>query len=69
MTEWLGQPIPLEIDHIDGDSTNNSLDNFRILCPNCHAQTPTYRGLNIKNPLVKNMKQTRYQKYQKTSKV
>lgn len=45
--EWNGQPIPLELDHIDGDRTNNLFENLRLLCPNCHAQTPTYRGRNI----------------------
>lgn len=44
--EWLGQPIPLELHHIDGDNTNNDLENLQILCPNCHAMTTTYRGLN-----------------------
>src|SRR6185369_7563595 len=38
--------IPLEIDHIDGDSENNSEDNLRLLCPNCHALTPFYKNLN-----------------------
>lgn len=45
-TTWLDQPIPLELDHIDGDSSNNTLQNLRLLCPNCHAFTPTYRGKN-----------------------
>lgn len=45
---WLDQPIPLELDHINGDSKDNSLENLRLLCPNCHALTPTYRGKNIK---------------------
>lgn len=45
-TEWLGAPIPLELDHIDGNSDNNTLSNLRLLCPNCHALTPTYRGKN-----------------------
>ncbi len=40
---WMDQPIPLELDHIDGNNQNNSLENLRMLCPNCHAQTPTYR--------------------------
>ena len=48
LTEWLNGPIPLELDHIDGDNTNNEISNLRLLCPNCHAKTPTYRGKNIK---------------------
>lgn len=38
--------VPIEVDHIDGDWKNNSPDNLRLLCPNCHSLTPTYRGLN-----------------------
>jgi hypothetical protein len=44
---WMGKPIPLELDHIDGDHDNNLLINLRIICPNCHAQTDTYCGKNI----------------------
>lgn len=44
---WCGEAIPLELDHIDGDRQNNELHNLRLLCPNCHARTPTYRGRNI----------------------
>jgi 5-methylcytosine-specific restriction endonuclease McrA len=44
---WNGRPIPLELDHINGKRTDNRLANLRILCPNCHAQTDTYRGKNI----------------------
>ena len=47
LKRWRGKPIPLELEHKDGDSTNNSLENLELLCPNCHAQTDTYRGLNI----------------------
>ena len=45
---WQGGVISLEIDHIDGDNSNNELDNLRYLCPNCHALTETYRGRNKK---------------------
>jgi len=38
--------VPLEIDHINGDKKNNSINNLRILCPNCHSLTPTYKGRN-----------------------
>jgi len=34
----------LEIDHIDGNPDNNAEDNLRVLCPNCHALTPTFRN-------------------------
>lgn len=37
---------PLEVDHLDGNSENNYLGNLRILCPNCHALTPSFRNLN-----------------------
>jgi len=45
-TNWLDQPIPLELDHINGNNKDNKLINLRLLCPNCHAQTPTYRSKN-----------------------
>lgn len=41
--------IPIELEHIDGDSSNNNLNNLKLLCPNCHSLTPTYKGLNKGN--------------------
>lgn len=48
ITDWLNKPAPLELDHKDGNKNNHRLNNLRILCPNCHAQTETYRGKNTK---------------------
>lgn len=46
LTEWHGQHITLELDHINGVRNDNRLENLRWLCPNCHSQTPTFRGYN-----------------------
>jgi len=54
---WNNKPLVLELDHIDGDVTNNELSNLRILCGHCHSQTPTFRGRKNKK---------RYKKYKKT---
>jgi hypothetical protein len=43
LEEWLGAPIPLELEHVDGDRSNNQLENLTLLCPNCHAFTATWR--------------------------
>lgn len=39
---WNGLPLCLQVDHIDGDHTNNLVENLRFACPNCHTQTDTY---------------------------
>jgi len=43
---WLGNPIPLEVHHINGDRLNNTLENLQLLCPNCHALTDNFKGKN-----------------------
>lgn len=43
--EWLGNPIPLELDHINGVHTDCRFENLKILCPNCHAVKTLYTGL------------------------
>ncbi|MCT9142535.1 HNH endonuclease [Streptomyces violarus] len=40
--EWLGKPMTLEVDHINGDWSDDRLENLRLLCPNCHATTSTW---------------------------
>nr|WHW29725.1 hypothetical protein [uncultured bacterium] len=46
LARWLGKPIPVELDYINGNNKDNRLPNLRLLCPNCHALTPTYRSKN-----------------------
>lgn len=55
LTEWQGEKIPIQLHHIDGNSSNNNLDNLIILCPNCHALTDTFCGKNtsLKNNCTK----------------
>jgi len=43
---WQGETIVLDLDHINGNNTDNRLINLRYLCPNCHSQTDTYKGRN-----------------------
>lgn len=45
---WNGKPLTLQLDHINGKSDDNRLTNLRILCPNCHTQTPTFGAKNRK---------------------
>jgi hypothetical protein len=43
---WLDKPLSLQLDHKNGKNNDNTVDNLRLLCPNCHSQTETYAGKN-----------------------
>lgn len=47
---------PIELEHVDGDSNNNRLENLKLLCPSCHSLTPTYKALNKGNGRHERMK-------------
>jgi Zn finger protein HypA/HybF involved in hydrogenase expression len=49
ITEWNNKSIVMELEHNDGNSENNDLSNLSLICPNCHSQTPTYKGANKGN--------------------
>lgn len=46
ISDWLGKPLSLHLDHIDGNNHNHVKSNLRLLCPNCHSQTDTWCGKN-----------------------
>jgi len=41
--------VPIQLEHIDGNSDNHNLSNLKLLCPNCHSLTPTFGALNKGN--------------------
>ena len=59
IVEWNHKPITLEVEHVDGNAENNKEDNLKLLCPNCHSQTDTYKAKNKGNG-----RHTRRQRYQ-----
>lgn len=40
--QWMNKPINLQIDHINGDKKDNTIENLRFICPNCHSQTENF---------------------------
>ena len=45
-SEWLGKPIVLTVDHIDGNAGDHRPENVRLICANCHSQTDTFTSRN-----------------------
>lgn len=69
ITEYNNKPISLQLDHINGVNNDNRLENLRWLCPNCHSQTETYAGKNVKiNKLRKAEKEIRKAEKEKVKK-
>lgn len=48
ISDWRGKPLAIHIDHINGVKDDWRLENLRMLCPNCHSQTPTFGGRNLR---------------------
>ena len=57
ISNWNDKPLSLHLDHINGIRNDNRIENLRLLCPNCHSQTDTYAGKNIR-PTNKKVKET-----------
>jgi HNH endonuclease. len=68
-TLWLGNPIPLELHHKDGNKLNNNLSNLELRCPNCHYFTDTYKSKNRTKINNKDKTTTINKKLKRTKKI
>ena len=57
ITEYNQKPITFQVDHINGNRRDNRFENLKIMCPNCHSQTPTFGIKNISEESYKKMLQ------------
>lgn len=48
INSWQGKPLVLALEHKNGNKRDHRLENIELLCPNCHSQTPTFAGRNVK---------------------
>ena len=60
ISEYNSKPIRLQIDHIDGNNKNDTIENYRYLCPNCHTQTDTWGVKNVSEEGKKRMTEAAY---------
>ncbi|UYP20963.1 HNH endonuclease [Rhodococcus sp. Z13] len=51
--QWRGSALTLHVDHIDGNPNDSRPENLRFLCPNCHTQTPTWAGRNVRHRIAR----------------
>ena len=66
LDQWCGKEITLELNHINGNNLDNRLENLELLCPNCHSQTPTFRGRHKKRSALSEKREVEYRKFKET---
>ena len=57
LSMWMGKKLSIELHHNNGNNSDHRIENLKMLCPNCHSQTPTFRGRNLESSINKNRKE------------